>query len=167
MSTMQLTIDAENLLKAIIAQPAKLEKNLDNAIGRVLLVFSRSARNKAPKAFSTLTDSIGITRQGKLEGTTGPAVNYGEAVEKGTGVFGPNDQPSGIMPPVENIFDWIQRVNITPNDPTMDSADLAWAISKTIAEEGTQPQPYMQPAFEDNKKEAERLIDVAITASLN
>lgn len=167
MSDMQLTVDTEKLLKAVIAQPVKLEKNLDIAIDRSLHLFARSARENAHKAFSTLMQSIGITRNGKLEGTTGPSVNYGQAVEEGTGIFGPDGQPSGIMPPVENIHDWVKLVNLTPNDPSMDSADLAWAIAKSIALEGTQAQPYMEPAFEDNRHEAERLIDVAINASLN
>jgi len=167
MNSMQLTIDAEKLMQAIIAQPEKLEKNLDNAINRVLRLFTRSARANAPKADTILTNSIGITRNGTLEGAAGPAVNYGQAVEEGTGIFGPSGQPSGTMPPVENIHDWIKRVNITPNDPTMDQADLAWAMAQTIAFEGTQPQPYLQPAFEDNQQEAERLTDAAINASLN
>lgn len=167
MSSMQLIVDTEKLLRAVIAYPDKLEKNLDYGIDRVLHLFTRSAKEEAPKAFTTLTQSIGITRHGRLEGTTGPSVNYGQAVEEGTGIFGPNGQPSGVMPPVENIHDWIQLVNLTPNDPSMDSADLAWVIAKTIALEGTQKQPYMEPAFEDNKREAERLMDAAIEMSLH
>jgi len=167
MSSMQLTINTDQLLKAVIAQPEKLEKNLDHGIDRVLHLFARGAREEAPKAFTTLTQSIGIERNGKLEGTVGPSVNYGQAVEEGTGIFGPDGQPSGVMPPVENIHDWVKLVNLTPNDPSMDSADLAWAIARNIALEGTQAQPYMQPSYEDNRKEAERLLNAAINASLN
>lgn len=166
MSNLELIIDAEKLMKAIIAQPQKLEKNLDNAIGRVLQTFARSAKEEAPKADSILVNSIGVERQGKLGGTAGPSVNYGQAVEEGTGIFGPEGVASHSLPPIDNIRDWVKRVSLTPRDPTMDEDDLAWAIAKTIAAEGTQPQPYLEPAFENNKAEAERLIDAAINASL-
>lgn len=156
--SLELTIDAERLQKAILQQPKTLKKNLNNAIERSLRVFARAARDKAPKAFSTLTNSIGVTRQGPLEGTVGPAVDYSAAVELGT--------RGGSLPPVQNIQDWIGVVGITPSDPSMDQRDLAWAIANSIATGGTPAQPYMRPAFEENKHIAERLIDVAINASL-
>lgn len=165
MSKMELVIDADRLMQAILQQPQKLQKNLDHAITRVLYTFARAARDKAPKAFSTLTNSIGITREGPLSGAVGPAVDYGAAVELGTGVYGPGGSASGRMPPVQNIRDWIDRLHIGSVNYA-DPNDLAWAIAKSIARGGTPPQPYMAPAFEENKERAERLIDVAIAASL-
>jgi len=158
MNDLQIIIDEDQLLQAIRQQPEKLTRELDRALDRVLFTFSRDARAEAPKAFSILANSIGVDRQGPLEGTVGPSVVYGRAVEEGT--------DPGTLPPVDAIEDWIRVRHIQPNDPSMDERDLAWAIAKSIAEGGTPAQPYMRPAFEHNRARAESLINDAINRSL-
>lgn len=165
MSSMNLVIDADKLMEALIRQPTKLKKNLDAAITRVLYLFARAARQKAPKAMSTLVNSIGVNRQSALEGTVGPSVNYGAAVELGTGLHGPSGTSDNKMPPVQNIQDWISVVRVS-SLKYADPRDLAWAIAKSIAVLGTPAQPYMAPAFEENKARAEQLLDAAILGSM-
>lgn len=163
---MQLIIDDERLMQALIQAPDKLEKELNKAIDRSLREMARDARGEAPKAFSQLVNSINVVRPGPLEGTVGPSVDYGQAVEEGTGVFGPEGVYSGEFPPVENILDWIGVVGLTPNDPNYDQEDLAWAIATEIALTGTQAQPYLAPAFEKNIDRANRRFNEAIERSL-
>jgi len=163
---MQLIIDDKQLMQALLHAPDKLVKNLDKAIDRSLREMARDARGEAPKAFSQLVNSINVERPNKLEGTVGPAVDYGRAVEEGTGVFGPEGVYSGEFPPIENIQDWVHRLGLTPNDPSYDEEDLAWAIASEMALTGTQAQPYLAPAFEKNIDRAQRRFDRAIVVSL-
>ena len=55
---------------------------------------------------------------------------------------------NGWAPPRVALLEWIEKKNIKPKyDGVM---SLAWAISKSIARDGTDPHPF----FEDAKKEA-------------
>lgn len=163
---MELIIDADRLQKAILKAPDVLERELDKGIGRSVHEMARSARRHAPKAHSLLVNSIDVERPAPLEGIVAPSMDYAQAVEEGTGLQGPQGTPSGVMPPIEHIEDWIGVAGITPNDPSMDRKDLAWAIARSIAEKGTPPQPYMEPALEENRARAERHIGAAIDKAL-
>ena len=157
--SLELSIDSKKLQQAILKAPDVLERELDLAIGRILPEMARAAKDEAPKSMSTLTNSIKDDRISPLEGIVAPHVNYARAVEEGT--------DGGYYPPPQNILDWIRAGSgITPNDPDMDDVDLAHAISRSIAQKGTQPHPYMAPAFENKKARADFLINRAIERAL-
>jgi len=163
---LQLIIDQDKLIQALLHAPDKLVKELDRGIDRSLHEMARDARREAPKAFSTLVNSINVTRPNRLEGIVAPGVDYAQAVEEGTGIFGPEGVYSGELPPVENIKDWIGVAGISPNNPDYDQDDLAWAIAKNIALTGTQEQPYLAPAYEKNIDKTGQRIDRAIERAL-
>ena len=167
MANMELIIDSDALQAAILKAPDRLEKNLKQAITRSVRETARSARSHAPKAFSTLTQSIRSKMVSPLEGLVAPGVNYAEAVEQGTGVYGPAGQASGKFAPIENIIDWVKLVGIQPTEPDMDQVDVAWLINRKIATTGTKPQPYMQPAYDENREKTERRISQAIDRALD
>jgi len=164
--SMELVIDADKLQQAILRSPVVLERELDKAIGRSVHEIARSARRLVPKAHSILVNSIHVERPSALEGIVAPSTDYAQAVEEGTGIQGPQGTPSNVMPPIEPIEDWIRVAGITPNDPSMNQNDLAWAIARSIAEGGTPPQPYMAPALEEKRGRAEQLLNVAIDKAL-
>lgn len=158
MIQMDLQIHKRGLLQAISQGPAVLRKHLNLAVLRTVKEIARSARRHAPKAFSTLTQSINHRMLNALTGEVSPHVEYAEMVETGTG--------RGGWPDVAELREWIKVKNIQPRDPTMDDWDLSFVIGRSIAMKGTPAQPYMQPALNDNKARAERRINTAINKAL-
>lgn len=163
---MDLTIDTAELQQALREGPAVLSKHMDRAIGRVVLTMANDARQAAPKATSQLTGSVLTSRPSALEGRVEVAAEHGVYVERGTGVYGPGGTPSGKLPPVANIVDWLKARRIEPRNPGDSLEDAAFAIARKIARTGTPPQPFLQPSFDRNKADAERRINAAIDAAL-
>lgn len=156
--SMELTIQNKGLLQALRQSPQVLEKHLNLAVLRSVQEMARSARGYAPKAESTLTQSINHRMVSKLEGIVSTDQDYARMVEEGTGPGGwPSDQ---------SMLDWIRVKGITPNDPDMDLGDLAFLFARSIALHGTPKQPFMQPAFDINKGPAEQRMDKAIAAAI-
>lgn len=164
---MELEINSAALQAAIAAGPAVLTKHMDRAIGRVVQTMGRAGRRNAPKAFSQLTNSIQVRRPDALSGEVIVGAEHGFYVEHGTGQFGPGSA-IGLhrMPPVASILDWVKLRQIQPDDPDMSQEDLAFVIAKAIATTGTPAQPFLQPAFDDNKAAAEARLNAAIDAAL-
>ena len=152
---MELTFNGKVLQQALLQGADVLVRYMDKAIDRTVQEMARAARRNAPKAFSTLTQSIRPLRPNRLEGIVAPGVDYAQLVEEGTG-----SNPG--FPPTDTIEDWIKVKNITPNDPSMSTRDLAYVMARSIALKGTPAQPFMQPAFDDNKARAERRFNKAL-----
>lgn len=155
---MELIFDNRRLIEAFTKAPRLLVTHLDLAIDRSVRAMARDARKGAAKAFSTLTQSIGSRLPSPLTGEFFAGVDYARAVEEGT--------DSGGYPPRQTLLDWIRVHRIEPRDPDMDEEDLAYVIGRFIAIRGTPAQPYMAPAFEGNKRRAERGVSRAIDETL-
>ena len=158
MTQIRLEIHHQGLLQAISQGPAVLRKHMNQAVLRTVMEIARSARRHAPKAFSTLTQSIKHQMFDALTGEVAPHVDYAEMVESGTG-------PGGY-PTDEAIYRWLKVRNIQPRRPDMDQQDLAYVIARSIAAKGTPPQPYLKPALEENQARANRRINAAIDQAL-
>lgn len=98
-----------------------------------------SEKEHAPSAFGRLTTAIhtrvatnGFTA--KIGVFKDSGVTYGRVVEEGRG--------PGKMPPIEPLRLWAARV--------IGDADAAYPIARKIANEGTDPQPFVGPAFEEH-----------------
>ncbi|MFA7666455.1 MAG: HK97-gp10 family putative phage morphogenesis protein [Burkholderiaceae bacterium] len=159
--SLELTVDSRELQRAMLASPAILGKHLTRAIERVTLEMARDARRRAPKAFSTLTQSINSAMVSPVEGLVFAGADYARLVEEGTR-GGSGRRP----PPKANILDWIKVRRIQPDDPTMSQEDLAYVFARSIARKGTPAQPFMRPAYEANRVKAEQRISKAIDAAL-
>lgn len=157
--SLELTVESRNLQRAMLASPQILGKHLTRAIGRVIQEMARDAKRKAPKAFSTLVNSVGAVQPSPVEGVVFSGVDYARAVEEGR-------DGGGRMPPRAHIEDWIKVRRIVPDDPSMSQRDLSFVIARSIARNGTPAQPFMAPAYEDNRARAERRISDAINAAL-
>lgn len=67
---------------------------------------------------------------------------------------------NGWAPPRVALLEWIKKKDIRPNfDPVM---SLAWAISKSIARDGTDPHPFFEEAKADAIARFEEPIALAI-----
>jgi len=159
MTTITWSTSKADFNAAMRRAPEVLARNMANATRRNLLEISRLARHDAPKAFSTLANSIQIEMHSPLDGITGPAADYGEMVEKGTG-------PGGF-PPLETMLDWIRTKNITPENPLMRLEHLAFVMSRSISKKGTPAQPYLEPAAEQLQGNVLRNYDLALERSLD
>lgn len=164
MSTLKLTITPNPALyaRAWAASPQRLEREMNGAITRLVAEMARAARDKAPKATSVLTNSITSRMLSPLEGVVAAGVDYARMAEEGTGVWGPQKQASGKMPPVQNILDWVKAKHLTPDDPNMDEEDLAFLIARSIAVRGTPSQPYFQPTVNEFGQRGEALMSAGI-----
>lgn len=158
MTSLTLTVQNKRLMQAIEQGPEVLEKHLQQALLRSVKEMARAARRKAPKANSTLTQSINHRQPSPLVGEVVAGVDYARMVEEGTG-------PGG-SPPIQDLMDWLGVKRIEPNDPDMDQRDLAFVIARSIAINGTPAQPYLQPAFDSLKQRAENRINRAIGAAM-
>lgn len=158
MTGVTLEFHTSQLVAALHLAPQRLAAELDRAISRSLLEMARTAKRNAPKAHSTLANTIHHQMLSSFEGEITAGVNYARYPEEGT--------PPQPLPPDQSILDWIKVKNIQPNDPTMTQADLAYVIARSIAARGTPPQPYAEPAFEEHKADTERRISEGILRAL-
>lgn len=158
MMRLDYSTDMDRIVQAMRKAPRVMGKHLRHGMDRAALELSRSARRKAPKATSQLVNSIGIERPGQFSRVIAPASEHGAYQELGTGIYGPGGIPSGKMPPMQSLRDWIRTAGIEPRDPSMDTDDLAFVIGRSIAEKGTHAQPFMKPAFEEGQDRAFEVI---------
>lgn len=127
---------AAALHKAINLMP----ENIDQAVHRAAIETGRKLKDGAPKAFSTLTNSIKEDRVALMEWRVGPHVDYAEAVEKGTS--------GGGFVPFQALLSWIKVKGIQPRNPEWNITDLAWVIQKKILAKGTPKQSFVQPVID-------------------
>jgi hypothetical protein len=165
-ASLDLRIDNGKLLVALNKAPELLNKNMGSAIQRIIQNVARTARINVPKAFSQLTNSILPVMVTPLHGEVRTGTNYAEAVERGTGIYGPSGRASGKMPPLDDLIAWINVKQIQPLDPAMDTRSLAFVIGRSIAKTGTRAQPFMGPAMEENRADAMRRANLAISQTL-
>lgn len=163
MSEMRIDVNSKGIADALRAFPKEAKRLIRPKISRGLAEIERDAKLNAPKAETLLTNSIhrGMDPDG-LSGYVRVGAAHGVFVEEGTGIYGPEGRPSGVMPPVQSILDWIRVRKITPDDPFMEEEDLAFLIALSIAKRGTPKQPFMQPAMESNREKVFQRIDAAV-----
>jgi len=159
MNSMSLSVDPGSLPFTMLKAGPVFKKHVGPPVHRTLLHMGRAARRNAPKASSQLTNSI-FEQMGPdgLSGIVSSGKNYAQAAEEGSGLWGPEKTASGKMPPVESIEDWIRVRRITPDEPWMDERDLAFVIARSIAARGTPAQPYLKPAYDNEKAPGTRRI---------
>lgn len=140
----------EMLLRA----PDFFRTRLGQAIERGAQEMAREARSWAPKAFSTLTNSIRAIRESELHWFVAPGVDYGPWVEGGR-------MPMRKMPPKGSLIAWI-KIKLGMGEAQ--ASRFEYVLARAIMRRGIQPQPYMAPAFEAKKQ---RVIDLASLAMRN
>jgi hypothetical protein len=161
--TLRLQVEAERVLEALKRAPKLAAQLVPEAVERSIAEITRSAREFAPKAESVLTNSIQyVMAMGGFEGRMFAGVRHGRPVEEGTGIYGPEGVPSGRMPPVQSILDWVRVKRIRPNDPEMSEEDLAFLIARSIATSGTVPQPYAELSLRMHEDSTRARISGAI-----
>lgn len=121
----------------------KLEKianpqNIYQALGQCCAIVERSAKQKAPKDTGALRRSITSKVDG-LQGIVYTPLEYAPYVEYGTGLFAMNGGRTDVP--------WMYR----------DDEGKLWVTS------GQKPQPFMQPALDENRTEILERLKESIT----
>lgn len=86
-------------------------------------------------------------------------------------VYVENGRSAGKFPPLPKIQEWINIKPIQPlpdingKTPTIDQ--LTFLIGRKIAREGTEPQPFFEPAKEEALSKFELAIDLAIEEDID
>jgi len=157
---LRIEVDAKRLALAWRRKPARLRKEMGNAVGRIAAEIAREAKLKAPSAFSHLKNSIRSRRQSALSAVVRPHMAYAPFVEYGV------PASEARMPPLLDIQAWVRVKGIVPQDPADSERDLAWKIARSIARKGTPAQPYLLPAADAVRPRAQRRVARAIDRAL-
>lgn len=145
---MRLTahIHSEGAQAAFRRAPEVIIKHASQGLQRAAHELAREARQLAPKAFSTLTNSIGLNLIGDLHVRVSAEAGYGLPVETG--------RAPGRMPGA-GLTDWVkQKTGL--QGKALDRA--TFAIARSISRRGIPPQPFMAPAAERMQDRAVELV---------
>lgn len=149
-------IDSAAVIAALRNMPQVMDKHLERGLDRGAHEVAREEKRAAPKAFTTLTNSINVLRTRPMERVITPGVDYAEMVEQGTG-------PGG-NPPMQSLLDWIRVKRIEPRSPGMDLHDLAFVIGRSIREKGTRPHPFAAPT---HQRMQDRVVELVRLSAIN
>lgn len=81
--------------------------------------------------------------------------HYAGAVEFG--------RKAGGMPPVKMILQWLKKKRIGKDE---ERESMAWAIAKNIADEGTKPHPFLEPAYEEYRGKIQEYMQEVINKEI-
>ena len=143
--TVRLVHNVKDVLRKMRATPKEVLAHVDPVLARGAQKIARSAKSGAPKAFSTLTNSIRAEKLSELVHQIVAGTNYARAVEEGTG--------PGVFPSIQSIRDWMQVKGISGD---------AGAIAKSIAKKGTPAKPYMGPSYDEHIPKINRGVVAAV-----
>lgn len=147
-------VDSKEALQAFETAPDVMERNLELFLSRGAQEVARTAKSFAPKAFSTLTNSILFYRVALLHWRISPGVNYAPYVEGGT-------RPH--FPPAANLQPWVERVLGLSG---AEARHKAFLIARAISRRGTRAHPFMRPAAEQMRSRVFALLDEGVDAGL-
>lgn len=168
-----VTVDQGNLA-ALAGFPQALEAGLTPKLDRAGEEVAREMKRAAPKAFSTLTNSIRTERDSALVRWVGPGVNHALMVEQGTG---PAAGQSPYFPNPLKLAPWLRQhagrsvggtKAGTAARRTLEQVlrDRTWALARHIATFGTRAQPFVAPTAEKMQPRVVALIQEGIDASI-
>lgn len=148
---------------------------IHRALSASVLAIEADARRGAPQDTRRLHSSINSRVEGtypNLVGVVGPSVRYGANVEFGR-------RAGGKMPPVDALIGWVRRHWNTGGAARQRAAGgrvtqaqirgRAFALARAIQRRGIRPQPYLQPAWNQNRARVEqafRRLGVRVVGSL-
>ena len=155
----ELRYDDANARAALAAAPDVVARRLGFALARGAREVAREARGRAPKAFSELTKSIQVNREGDLHYSVYPEMNYAPWVEGGRMPMRKTGTKNGML-------EWI-RLKVDPTASGKKLDRLGYVIARAITRRGIQPQPFMQPAFEAKRGRVVELADAAMRAAVD
>lgn len=149
---MEIEIDADEIAASLDELRSQVDSQVKQAFNNALEMIAATAKHLAPKgATSLLSNSIQVGEvtgsfwDWNLEGTVEATAPYALAVEEGT-------RPHEIRPKYRRAL----RIPI----------EGGYLFRKAVQHPGTAPQPFMQPALEQNQVDAMEEIGAAIELAM-
>lgn len=155
----ELRYDDANARASLQKAPDVVARRLDVALSSGARQIMLEARERSPKAFSHLVNSIMVRREGTLHYSVHPAINYAPWVEGGRMPMRKTGTKNGLL-------EWI-RLKVDPTAEGKKLDRLGYVIARAISRKGIQPQPFMQPAFEAKRARVVELADAAMRAAVD
>lgn len=149
-ANLRIRFDDQDVLDALTGAPAAVMRELGRGTSRAAQEVARQEKRDAPKAHSALTNSIRVARVGSLERIVGPTVAYAEDVI--------NPTPAQPHPPVQSILDWIRVKGIQPNKPGMTQPGLAKVIARSIGQQGTPGNDFLNQSADTMADRVQHLL---------
>lgn len=148
-----ITIDDAGVQRGLERFPGKVLTAVEAALARGAMEMARTARERAPKAFTTLTNSIKADKIEPLHYVVAPHVMYAPFVERG--------RKPGRQPGTANgLGEWIrQKTGLQGKE--LDRR--TFVIARAIGRRGIKAQPFMHPAFEAHR---DRIVSRVRAAAL-
>ncbi len=138
--------------------PDVFRRHMSRGVHRAALEVGREERRAAPKAFSTLANSIKESRIGEFAWAVSPSAEHADYMEQGT-------RP-GAFPPPESIMAWLEVKRITPNDDSTSMRSLAFLIGRSIQRKGIRKQPFAAPTAEKMEPRVYQILRQSAAAGL-
>lgn len=164
----------DSVKRALENLDVNMKKEVSNELNASAIKIDNSAKRLAPVNFGTLRGSIRYERIDSLTYTIEAKAKYAPYVEFGTG--GKVNIPKGyeefaqlfkgakggkLKEFVAALMLWIKRKGIGNGK---NDKGLAYVIARNILQKGLRPQPFLIPAFEQEKplliKRIKELLDV-------
>lgn len=151
---LDIKIDFGDIARLERKGPRAMDWALQRILSRAAQQAARDMKVEAPKAFSTLANSVQAEQTGKEQWSIRPHVQYAEYVFQG--------RAPGRFPPFQPIYDWVRVKGIGGDNPE----GAAWAIRRKIGLQGTQGQDFITPVYaklaDDLPNIQRRIIDQAL-----
>lgn len=151
------TVDDKEVRRAFRAAPSVMIKHIERQQARGGHELAREMKIRAPKAFSTLANSIHSARAGELHYVVAPGVKYAPFVEGGS-------RPGGA-PSLGAMIRWL-RVKRISSARYPEERDLARAIIHKIRQRGTPAQPFAEPAADAKASRLIALMEQGVASGL-
>lgn len=167
--------DFSRFAKKVEKLSTSMKGSLDSEISDEMGLMSLTANRNIAKNRSVASGSLLLrTNHKRIPPKSGDFVTHAvrankpsaKFVEYGTGYKGEGKFKSpGSTPPIDNILSWIVQKGIQPY--AYDTKyELAEAIAQTIEAYGTEPHPFMRPAWREHKANFRQRGSHAISKSV-
>lgn len=156
----EIRVNDKLAIAAMQRMPGVVERRIDAALSRSAGEVARAAMDKAPKAFSNLTNSIRESRVGEMHYRVAPHVNYAAAVEYG--VQGPLARQPGTA---NGLIEWV-KLKLRPAGDK-EAERIAFLVTRSMRRNGIKAQPYMRPAAEEHTGRIHQLVRLAVADGIN
>ncbi|AOZ48876.1 hypothetical protein [Chromobacterium vaccinii] len=148
-----VVVDDALVRKAFEAAPRAMAASMDRYVGRAGLYLAREAQRVLRKnrsiGFSTLAQSMHVSRPFPMARDVAAGVRYARYVEEGT--------PGGYrgLPPIRPLAEWLRIKHALAE---RDARRRAYGLARYIRDHGTQAQPFLEPAFNQSQSRLAELL---------
>lgn len=107
-------------------------RTLDRFVNRAAQEFAREEKKEAPKAFTILTNSVSVKKNGNADYTIAPGTKYAKWIHDGT---------SPHTPPMKPLMEWLRLTKRVPAGRELFAR--ARGLQRYIAAHGTKANPFV------------------------